>query len=295
MPDKETKKTTAKKTVAKKATTKKTAEKKTTAKKATTKKATTKKTVAKKETTVKKTVAKKATAKKTAEKKTTAKKSTAKKTATKKTTIKKKVAKKSTEILDKINTQAIHYVPQDVDIVRELPERYNETKLVFMVRDPEWSYLYWDISDYDYSENDLNRNSRSLHIKIYRLSGVDISEHSECIDIQVHSTYGSWYVMLGIPHCYFVAELGYYNEDGSFIVLAKSNVAYAPRNTISELYDDNWMSSEELSRALFASYEDEAAVNDNMPLSLSSMSLFSMMNVYTISGLSSGVLDKKKD
>ncbi len=290
MPDKDTKET--KKTVAKKATAKKTAEKKTTVKKATTKK-----TAAKKEAAPKKTVAKKATTKKATEKKTTAKKATAKKTSTttaKKTTVKKKIVKKSAKIVDKINSQTIHYVPQDVDIVRELPERYNETKLVFMVRDPEWSYLYWDISDYDYSRNDLSRGTRSLHIKIFRLSGVDVSKHDECMDIEVHSTYGSWYVMLGIPHCYFVAELGYYNEDGSFVVLAKSNIAYAPRNTVSELYDDNWMSSDELAKALYESYET-SSINNNAPLSLSSMSLFSMMNVYTISGLSSSFLDNKKE
>lgn len=289
MSDKDTKKTVAKKTAPKKETAKKTVTKKTTTKKATVKKETDKKTAVKKATSKKET-AKKTVAKKTATKKATEKKTT---TAVKKTVAKKKVAKKTTDLLDKINIQTVHYVPQDVDIVRELPERYNETKLVFMVRDPEWSYFYWDISDYDYSENDLDKYS--LHIKVFRLSGVDISKHSECLDIEVHSSYGSWYAMLGIPHCYFVAELGYYSEDGSFIVLAKSNVAYAPRNSISELYDDNWMSSEELSRALYESYEVSQLNLNAAQMSLSSMSLFSMMNVYTISGLSSAFLENKKD
>ena len=173
--------------------------------------------------------------------------------------------------------QAIHYVPQDVDIVRELPERYNETKIVFMVRDPEWSYFYWDISDYDYTSNNLDQ--KQLHVKIFRLSGVDISKHNEYIDVEVTSSYGSWYIMLGVPHCYFIAELGYYDNKGHFIVLTKSNVIYTPRNTISELFDDEWMCEGELTKLLFESYE--------ITNTLSSASLFNMVNIYTLGGSSS--------
>ena len=292
------KKSTEKETTAKKSTTKKTVAKKDTGikktvakkdtgiKKTAAKKSTVEKVVSKKDTSIKKTAAKKTATKESTTKKTIAKKDTgikktaAKKSIVKKTTTKKTITKKTVDsniIVDMINMQAIHYVPQDVDIVRELPERYNETKIVFMVRDPEWSYFYWDISDYDYTSNNLDQ--KQLHVKIFRLSGVDISKHNEYIDVEVTSSYGSWYIMLGVPHCYFIAELGYYDDKGHFIVLTKSNVIYTPRNTISELFDDEWMCEGELTKLLFESYE--------ITNTLSSASLFNMVNIYTLGGSSS--------
>lgn len=257
---------------------KETASKKTVVKKASVKKETPKKTV--KKLTAKKTETKKAV-KKTVVKKSTEKKTVAKKTPKK--TVKKADLVKST--FEKINENAINYIPADVDIVRELPDRYNETKLMLMMRDPEWCYFYWDVSDHDFDSNHLH--NKPLHVRIFQLSGVDISKHKEHIDIEVSSKHGTWYIMLGLPHNYFFGELGYYNEEGNFIVLTKSNIVYAPRNTISDLYDEEWMNSGELTKLLFETF--------NVKETLSSASLFNMINVYTLGGLSSSTAGSSSD
>ena len=55
-----------------------------------------------------------------------------------------------------------------------------------------------------------------------------------------------------MPHAYFIAELGCYDENNRFIVLARSNMIYAPRDSISSNYDEEWMVNEEIIKLLKA-------------------------------------------
>ena len=256
------KKTTAKKAVAKeesapkKSTVKKESVKKeTTVKKETKTASATKKTTsknaelvkesapAKKTTTTKKAVAKKET---TTKKTAAAKKTTAKKTA-KKT--------KEEEVIIELEVKEEkekkpQYIPDDVDIVRELPDRYNETKLTLMMRDPEWCFFYWDISDNDVSYHSLK--NRRISVRIFHVFGYDITNGEIHREVDVNSIYGDRYINLAMPHAYFIAELGYYDENNRFIVLARSNMIYAPRDSISSNYDEECMVNEEIIKLLKA-------------------------------------------
>ncbi|WP_295297862.1 DUF4912 domain-containing protein [uncultured Brachyspira sp.] len=268
--------TTKKETAVKKTAVKKdvAAPKKTTAKKAVAKeesapkKATVKKESVKKETTVKKEITAASASKKTTSKKadaikesapakktTTTKKAAVKKettTAAKKTATAKKT--KEEEIVIKVEIEEEEkkpkYIPDDVDIVRELPDRYNETKLTLMMRDPEWCFFYWDISDNDVSYHSLK--SRRISVRIFHVFGYDITNGEIHREVDVNSIYGDRYINLAMPHAYFIAELGYYDENNRFIVLARSNMIYAPRDSISSNYDEEWMVNEEIIKLLKA-------------------------------------------
>lgn len=246
------KKTAVKKDVA--AAPKKTAAKKTTVKKeATPKKSTVKKETAKKSTTAsaKKTTSKKAT---TAKESVSAKKTAVKQETTAKKTTTAKKSKKEEEIVIKVEIEEEEtkpqYIPDDVDIVRELPDRYNETKLTLMMRDPEWCFFYWDISDYDISYHSLK--NRRISVRIFHVFGYDITNGEIHREIDVNAIYGDRYINLAMPHAYFIAELGYYDENNRFIVLARSNMIYAPRDSISSNYDEEWMVNEEIIKLLKA-------------------------------------------
>lgn len=246
------KKTAVKKDVA--AAPKKTAAKKTTVKKeATPKKSTVKKETAKKSTTAsaKKTTSKKAT---TAKESVSAKKTAVKQETTAKKTTTAKKSKKEEEIVIKVEIEEEEtkpqYIPDDVDIVRELPNRYNETKLTLMMRDPEWCFFYWDISDYDISYHSLK--NRRISVRIFHVFGYDITNGEIHREIDVNAIYGDRYINLAMPHAYFIAELGYYDENNRFIVLARSNMIYAPRDSISSNYDEEWMVNEEIIKLLKA-------------------------------------------
>lgn len=140
------------------------------------------------------------------------------------------------------------YIPDEVDIVKDLPDRYNETKLTLMMRDPDWCYFYWDISDNDAKTHSII--SRKLCVKIFRLSGIDITKNEQHTEVEVGCSYGDWYINLATPHTYFLGELGYYDDSNIFIVLARSNIVYAPRDSISNVYDDEWMVNEEIVKLL---------------------------------------------
>ena len=264
-------------------------------KKTSTKKATaTKKTAVEKKTTpkepaVKKTAAKKATIEKAPIKKETAKKTVVKKATVKKTaTIKKAgVKKSSSKELDETKKIDQHpqYIPDEVDIVRELPNRYNETRLTLMMRDPEWCFFYWDISDSDISYHSLE--GRRISVRIFHVFGYDITNGEIHREVDVNSIYGDRYINLAMPHAYFIGELGYYDAKGNFIVLARSNMIYAPRDSISNIYDEEWMVNEEIIKLL----KSPKALRE----SLSSATIFELIDLKRnhLAGSSSSLFSRK--
>lgn len=250
-----------------------------------------KKTAPKKETVSKKSVAKKTTAPKkveTAVKKATVKKtSVAKKTtAVKKTIVKKATPKKtvSKEPVENLELQN-KYIPDEVDIVRELPNRYNETRLTLMMRDPEWCFFYWDISDSDISYHSLE--GRRISVRIFHVFGYDITNGEIHRELDVNAIYGDRYINLAMPHAYFIGELGYYDAKGNFIVLARSNMIYAPRDSISNIYDEEWMVNEEIIKLL----KSPKALRE----SLSSATIFELIDLkrHHLAGSSSSLFSRK--
>ena len=195
-----------------------------------------------------------ATAKKTDDEEKTsvsAKKAAVKSAASKNTTAAKKtVSKKKLDNEKKLEAEVKkeEYIPDEVDVVRELPDRYNETKLVLMMRDPEWCFFYWDISDDDIAYHSL-KNKR-ISVRIFHVFGYDVTNGEIHKEVEVNYIYGDRYVNLAMPHAYFIGELGYYDENNRFIVLARSNMIYAPRDSISNVYDEEWMVNDEIIKLL---------------------------------------------
>ena len=74
-----------------------------------------------------------------------------------------------------------------------------------------------------------------------------------------------------MPHAYFIGELGYYDENNRFIVLARSSMIYAPRDSISNVYDEEWMVNEEIIQLL----KSPKALRE----SLSSITMFELIDL----------------
>ena len=187
-------------------------------------------------------ISKKATVKSATSKKNTDKKDI--NIAKKKVTSKKKIDKDKKEIEELKEIKKEDYIPDEVDIVRDIPDRYNETRLVLMMRDPEWCFFYWDISDNDIAYHSLQ--NKRISVRIFHVFGYDVTNGEIHKEIEVNYIYGDRYVNLAMPHAYFIGELGYYDENNRFIVLARSSMIYAPRDSISNVYDEEWMFNEEI-------------------------------------------------
>ena len=229
--------------------------------------------------------AKKAAVKSASTKKTALTASSKKTSSSKKSVSKKKIEEEELEILEE--SKKDEYIPDEVDIVRELPDRYNETKLVLMMRDPEWCFFYWDISDSDISKYSLN--GKRISVRIFHVFGYDITNGEMHKEVEVNYIYGDRYINLALPHAYFIGELGFYDENNRFIVLARSNMVYAPRDSISNVYDEEWMVNEEIIKLL----KSPKALRE----SLSSATIFELIDLrrHHLAGSSSSSLFLKKN
>lgn len=126
--------------------------------------------------------------------------------------------------------------PAEEDI-GELPFSYNQTKLVLLVRDPEWAYGYWDFSAEtwnwleDFRRKDLGIRPR---LRIHNL------ERGSFAEIDVNLEAKNWYIHLGSSNTTFEAELGLLDSQGKFHRIALSNRIRTPRSGPSDVIDPHW-------------------------------------------------------
>ncbi len=103
-----------------------------------------------------------------------------------------------------------------------VPERYNETKIVFLPIDPHWQYVYWDIKDSLYEK-----------IKSYTLQFRVVCCGEEKLSINILQQYGNYYFNFHAPFKDVYCILGY-TKDDEFIEIARSNIFKLPSDEIFE-------------------------------------------------------------
>jgi len=122
----------------------------------------------------------------------------------------------------------------------ELPDRYNDTRVVLMVRDPEWLFAYWEINDghwenlvHQHGETATSRDNITLRV-------FELSDQMGYFDINVGGLARDWHIRVGKSQTPFYCQLGIkYHQ--AFIPLAVSNTVVTPRDGLSNLFDEEWM------------------------------------------------------
>ncbi len=107
-----------------------------------------------------------------------------------------------------------------------IPERYNETRAVLMVRDPHWAYAYWDVED---GQAQRARKDAGFEQLILRVEDL---EPGSFFDIPIQWSDFNWYIYLPNQDASYVLELGYL-AGGRFRLLARSNQVRTPRESVS--------------------------------------------------------------
>ncbi len=118
-----------------------------------------------------------------------------------------------------------------------IPERYNETKIVLLVRDPHWLFAYWDIADKKMEELQDNVNIEDS-IWILRVHKIDEKKY---FDISLVPDATNWYINVPEGGKEYQVEIGIKDEKGNFISIATSNSVATPPDTISDIIDEEWM------------------------------------------------------
>ncbi|OGS12434.1 MAG: hypothetical protein A2285_04565 [Elusimicrobia bacterium RIFOXYA12_FULL_57_11] len=127
---------------------------------------------------------------------------------------------------------------------KALSDSYGTTEASLLPRDPNWMFLYWEITE----------NSRQ---EICRLHGADIFQKSRQVirvhevtaaagsgkyfDIPVMHDAKSWYVNVQEGGRAYCCEVGLALPDGTFISIVKTNTVNLPAGRVSDVTDEKWM------------------------------------------------------
>ncbi len=253
------KKTSRKKTTVKKSLTKKAVKKIASGKKKSPEKKPTKKsTSGKKNTTAvsprkSKTVntpIKKVSSKKSLSKRTTRiKTSTKESSVTQKTNIKKK-SKKKPSLPSPYRTK--NRVKPKYFFSTELPQQYNKPFLRAIPRDPSWIFLFWELTpELLKSVQEILGNEKfekaGFFLRVSDISGITFTGTNALsyTDIEVNLYTNNWYVKVPHPGKTYCIEYGCITADGSFFQILQSNSVQVPRDSISDVIDEEWALSQE--------------------------------------------------
>jgi uncharacterized protein len=118
-------------------------------------------------------------------------------------------------------------------------QRYNETMIRAIVRDPSWAFAFWDVSDAELESLRGEEGSAGLFLRVAEIrnqaDGLESDNHREYFDIPVADNDLQWYINLPGPGVRFRIDLcaRRASQTGKFRVLARSNEVESPRQSLA--------------------------------------------------------------
>ncbi len=99
---------------------------------------------------------------------------------------------------------------------RELPPEYSETKIVFMPRDPQWAFVYWEINNRERDELGIRRyhHDRRMVLRVFEIDNSD--NETEFFDIDINDYASSWYVNLPHPNRRYRVDIAFFDENDKY-------------------------------------------------------------------------------
>jgi len=118
----------------------------------------------------------------------------------------------------------------------ELPDSYNETRIVLMLRDPAWAFAYWDLRAADVDGFRRSEDLEGLLLRVYSLESPEQrpANSRTSFDIPITLYDNRWYIHLPDQESNYRLALVAVENDVER-VLALSNVVAVPRGAISDL------------------------------------------------------------
>lgn len=128
--------------------------------------------------------------------------------------------------------------PAYVDRGPELPNDYGDDKLAAMVRDPNWIYVYWDLSGGKAESLAASVAGGAWVLRVHNLT----DGNHEDVPVIVDSR--NWYLPVEADTAYRI-EVGMVGMEGNFHAAASSRKVKTPRMGISESMDEEWLIMED--------------------------------------------------
>jgi hypothetical protein len=141
-------------------------------------------------------------------------------------------------------------------------------------KDPEWLYVYWEISEP--SINELKHNmgaadfvSSKKLLRLYDVTDADYKElNAQCYcDQEIDRIANSWYIKVPESGRKYFVECGFLTSAGRFFPVVRSNGAKIPRLGQSPVLDQEWSSatSDELFRMSADGLKSNMGASENRP------------------------------
>ena len=132
----------------------------------------------------------------------------------------------------------------------ELPDFYEETKVVLLPVNPYLAHVYWGIAPTDHKEIErvfakLDRQAQPV-LRFYDVTDVNFEgiDAQSWFDVEIDLRAGNWYVHLQRPARSYCIDLGLRIKGEGFRRLARSNVAEMPRAWPSEKIEEGFLPGE---------------------------------------------------
>ena len=156
--------------------------------------------------------------------------------------------KSKEELVEAISSHHDEGGPSLAAIEAELPPASRpaaETRVVFLPRDPQWAYVFWDISDPD-RQQALAAGASQLCLRVADVTGLSGgSSHPHTLqEVVVDSHATEWYLPVPLSDRDYRVELGYRKGGtaaGGWISLAFSSIARVPALHPSEQILDQFV------------------------------------------------------
>ncbi len=139
----------------------------------------------------------------------------------------------------------------------EIPEKYNETYMRAIPRDPHWLFAYWELAGETVElmrrhvgTDVFNRSKwvlRVLDVTDVVYNGANAWRQ---MDIELSPYATTWYVKVWEPSRSYMLQCGILTPDHRFFSAVNSNAAQMPRSSVSAVLDQEWTtaSTDELIR-----------------------------------------------
>ena len=116
-----------------------------------------------------------------------------------------------------------------------------KTNLVFLPRDPDWAYVFWQISEVD-REKAKALGANKLCLRLYDVTGAKDGEFNQGTlrEIAVDSYSTEWYLPIPVPDRDYKVELGY-RYGFKWMSLAFSSEGHVPNSQPSEQILDKFV------------------------------------------------------
>jgi hypothetical protein len=113
--------------------------------------------------------------------------------------------------------------------LEEIPERYEDGRMVLLARDPTWLYVYWDLTA---EQNRKVWKESNVVLRIVELREGQI--HREVKQIWLTHGARSGYFQIDLTHRVYQAELGFIDAQGKFQCVVASNPSTMPPSAMEE-------------------------------------------------------------